>query len=79
MFAYYLELGLRSLRRNPVLTALMIFGIALGIAASMTSLTVFHLMGSDPIPWKSDRLHYVQLDNWDRTRVTTKTAIRRIN
>lgn len=65
MFAYYLELGLRSLRRNPVLTALMIFGIALGIAASMTSLTVFHLMGSDPIPWKSDRLHYVQLDNWD--------------
>ena len=22
-------------------------------------------MGSDPIPWKSDRLHYVQLDNWD--------------
>jgi putative ABC transport system permease protein len=65
MFAYYLELGLRSLRRNPVLTALMIFGIALGIAASMTSLTVFHLMGSDPIPWKSAKLHYVQLDNWD--------------
>jgi len=23
-----------------------------------------HLMGSDPIPWKSDKLHYVQLDNW---------------
>lgn len=65
MFAYYLELGLRSLRRNPVLTALMVFGIALGIAATMTSLTVFHLMGSDPIPWKSDKLHYVQLDNWD--------------
>lgn len=65
MFGYYLSLGLRSLRRNPVLTALMVFGIALGIAASMTSLTVFRLMGSDPIPWKSDRLHVVQLDNWD--------------
>ena len=65
MFGYYLISGLRSLRRNPVLTALMVFGIALGIAASMTSLTVFHLMGSDPIPWKSDRLHVVQLDNWD--------------
>lgn len=64
MFAYYLQLGLRSLRRNPVLTALMVAGIALGIAASMTTLTVMHLMGSDPIPWKSDRLHYVQLDNW---------------
>lgn len=64
MFAYYLQLGLRSLRRNPILTALMVVGIALGIAASMTTLTVLHLMGSDPIPWKSDRLHYVQLDNW---------------
>lgn len=64
MFSYYLQLGLRSLRRNPVLTALMIAGIALGIAASMTTLTVMHLMGSDPIPWKSDRLHYVQLDSW---------------
>jgi putative ABC transport system permease protein len=41
-----------------------VFGIALGIAASMTTLTVMYLMGSDPIPWKSDKLHYVQLDNW---------------
>ncbi|MBA8889754.1 putative ABC transport system permease protein [Dokdonella fugitiva] len=64
MFAYYLQLGLRSLRRNPILTALMVVGIALGIAASMTTLTVLHLMGSNPIPWKSDKLHYVQLDNW---------------
>lgn len=64
MLAYYLQLGLRSLKRNPILTALMVVGIALGIAASMTTLTVLHLMGSDPIPWKSDKLHYVQLDNW---------------
>ena len=49
MFAYYLQLGLRSLRRNPILTALMVAGIALGIAASMTTLTVLHLMGADPI------------------------------
>lgn len=65
MFSYYLLLGLHSLKRNPVLTALMVIGIGLGIAASMTTLTVLHLMGSDPIPWKSDKLHYVQLDNWD--------------
>ncbi|MCR6701990.1 MAG: ABC transporter permease [Dokdonella sp.] len=64
MFSYYLQLGLRSLRRNPILTALMVLGIALGIGASMTTLTVFYLMGSDPIPWKSSKLHYVQLDNW---------------
>ena len=65
MFGYYIQLGLRSLRRNPVLTLLMVLGIGLGIAASMTTLTVMHLMGADPIPWKSDKLHYVQLDNWD--------------
>jgi len=65
MFNYYLQLGLISLKRNPILTALMVFGIALGIAASMTSLTLMHMMGGDPIPWKSDKLHYVQLDNWD--------------
>src|SRR5687768_9758054 len=64
MWAYYLQLGLRSLRRNPILTALMLAGIGLSIAASMTTLAVLHLMGSDPMPWKSDKLHYVQLDNW---------------
>ena len=57
----------------------MVLGIGLGIAASMTTLTVMHLMGSDPIPWKSDKLHYVQLDNWDvRTIRTTTTGVRRI-
>jgi putative ABC transport system permease protein len=65
MLSYYFQLGMRSLKRNPVLTALMVLGIALGIGASMTSLTVFHLMSSDPIPWKSDKLFVPQLDSWD--------------
>ena len=34
MFSYYLRLALLSLRRNPVLTALMVAAIALGIGAS---------------------------------------------
>jgi len=37
MFAYYLQLGLRSLRRNPTLTALMVIAIGAGVATSMTS------------------------------------------
>jgi putative ABC transport system permease protein len=41
MFAYYFNLALRSFRRNKVLTALMVLAIALGIGASMTTLTVF--------------------------------------
>lgn len=62
MFAHYLHLALRSFRRNKALTALMVLAIALGIGASMTTLTVFHVLSGDPIPSKSDRLFYVQLD-----------------
>lgn len=68
MFTYYLQMGLHSLKRNRVLTVLMVLGIGLGVSASMTTLTVLYLMGADPIPWKSDRLHIVQLDNWDPQR-----------
>ncbi len=39
MFAYSLEIALRSLRRNLVLTALMVAAIGVGIGASMTMLT----------------------------------------
>lgn len=62
MLAYYFNLSLRSFRRNKVLTALMVLAIALGIGASMTTLTVFHVLSSDPIPGKSDRLFYPQLE-----------------
>jgi len=62
MFGYYLNLALRSFRRNRVLTALMVLAIALGIGACMTTLTVFRVLSGDPIPHKSDRLFYIQLD-----------------
>ena len=65
MFTYYLELALRSLRRNKVLTALMVVAIALGIGACMTTLTVLHVLSGDPIPSKSARLFYPQLDPQD--------------
>lgn len=64
MFSYYLQLGLRSLRRNPVLTALMVMAIGFGVAASMTTYSVFRATSRDPIPQKSDVLYNVQLDNW---------------
>jgi putative ABC transport system permease protein len=62
MFGYYFDLALRSFRRNKALTALMVLAIALGIGASMTTLTVFHVLSGDPIPQKSDKLFVVQLD-----------------
>jgi putative ABC transport system permease protein len=62
MFGYYLDLALRSFRRNKALTALMVLAIALGIGASMTTLTVFHVLSGDPLPDKSAKLFYPQLD-----------------
>jgi putative ABC transport system permease protein len=64
MFTYYFRLGLRSLRRNMVLTVLMIAAIAVGIGACMTALTVFRAMSGDPIPQKSSQLFAPQIDNW---------------
>ncbi|MCW8926415.1 MAG: ABC transporter permease, partial [Xanthomonadales bacterium] len=65
MFSYYLKLGLLSIRRNPLMSALMVAAIAVGIGACMSILTVNYAMGGNPIPQKSDQLFYVQLDSWD--------------
>lgn len=62
MFGYYLDLALRSLKRNRMLTALMVLAIAVGIGASMTTLTVMYLLSGDPLPGKSAHLYYPQLD-----------------
>lgn len=62
MFGYYFDLAWRSLRRNKVLTVLMVLAIGLGIGASMTMLTVLHVMTADPIPGKSGKLFYPQVD-----------------
>jgi putative ABC transport system permease protein len=62
MFGYYLDLALRSLKRNKVITALMVIAIAVGIGASMTTLTVMHLLSGDPVPTRSGTLFYPQVD-----------------
>jgi putative ABC transport system permease protein len=62
MFGYYLRLALVSMRRNPVLTGLMVLAIAVGIGASMTTLTVLYLLSGDPLPGKSAHLYFPQLD-----------------
>jgi len=61
MFSYYLQLALRSFRRNRLLTALMVLAIAFGVGASMTTLTVLHVLSADPIPG-NHQLHRVELD-----------------
>jgi putative ABC transport system permease protein len=72
VFGYYLDLALRSLKRNPVLTGLMIAAIGVGIGASMTALSVSRAMSGDPIPDKSQQLFVVQIDSWGPISPTSK-------
>jgi len=68
MFLYNIRIGLKSLRRNPVLTALLIGAIALGICVSTSFIALRRIFEKDPLPGKSQNLFYVRLDNWDPTR-----------
>lgn len=62
MFSYYLRLATASLRRTPVITTLMVIAIGLGIGASMTMVTVLHVMSGDPLPGRSATIFYPHLD-----------------
>ena len=42
---------------SPILTALMVLAIGLGIGASMTMLTVLHVLDGDPLPGLSAQLY----------------------
>lgn len=68
MFSYNIKLALKSMRRNPIMTALMIAAIAVGIGISMTTLTVHYMMSGNPIPEKSDTLFAITMDSWNPLR-----------
>jgi putative ABC transport system permease protein len=63
MVGYYLRLALVSFKSRWMMTMLMIVAIAVGVAITMTAYTVLNVMSSDPIPWKSNQLFAVQVDN----------------
>jgi putative ABC transport system permease protein len=64
MTGYHLRLALLALKRNRVLTALMVCAIGIGIGASMTALTVFYAMSGNPMADKNGTLFVPLLDNW---------------
>lgn len=65
MFSYHLKTALLSIRRNPVLSALMVIAIGLGISVFLSLYAGYHLFQQDPLPRKSDRVYRVLLDSWD--------------
>ncbi len=64
MLAYDFQLAIRSLKRHPGLSALMMVAVALGIAVCAITFTVYHAMATNPIEWKSDQLYEVTIDSW---------------
>jgi putative ABC transport system permease protein len=74
MLGYYIELAVRSLRRNVVLTALMIVAVGVGIGVSMTALATLRAMSGNPIPDKSAQLFVPHINAWDPARGKPGTA-----
>lgn len=68
MLGYNTRVAIKSLRRHPLLAAVIVAGIALGIWASTTFTTVRHMFARDPLPGRSSRIFYVRMDNWDPAR-----------
>jgi putative ABC transport system permease protein len=65
MFLYQVRIAWRSLLRNPVLSSLLVVGIAMGIAVASVFVTAYYIFSGNPIPQKSDKLFFVQLDAWN--------------
>jgi len=68
MFKYNVKLAFKSMRRNPIMTGLMVAAIAVGIGVSITTLTVYYLMSGNPIPDKSNELFAITMDSWNPLR-----------
>ena len=63
MFAYHVRLAWISIRKTPVLSALVVSAIGLGIGVCISILTVYTLMSRDPAPGYSDQLYTYKLHN----------------
>jgi putative ABC transport system permease protein len=64
MLSYQLRTALQSLRRDPGHAALVVMGIALGVAVATLFSAIHHAFARDPVPGKSGSLYYVRLDSW---------------
>lgn len=75
MFSHYLLLAVYSFKRSRMLTVLMMLAIGLGIGASMTMITVLHVMSGDPLPERSDRLYVPTIDPRPISHTKTKDDV----
>jgi putative ABC transport system permease protein len=74
MLGYYAATAISSLRRSKALATLMVLVIGLGIGASMTMITIFHVLSGDPLPGRSDHLYAPVIDGRPLVRERGESA-----
>lgn len=62
MFGYYLDLAWRACLRGPAMVVLLVLTMAIGIASTMTAMTIFAALSGDPLPGISGKLYVVTMD-----------------
>ncbi|MGH8052939.1 MAG: ABC transporter permease [Stenotrophomonas sp.] len=67
---YTLETGLRGCLRHPRTMALVVLTLGLGLASVMTMLTLLSVLGADPLPGISHKLHIA----WADSRAAAKSG-----
>ena len=67
---YTLETGLRGCLRHPRTMALVVLTLGLGLASVMTMLTLLSVLGADPLPGVSHKLHIA----WADSRAAAKSG-----
>src|ERR1700734_3100020 len=63
MLWHDLRLAVLSIRRNPLIAAIIVAVIAIGIGTSVMAITLYHAKAGNPIWWKNDVLFRVMLDS----------------
>ncbi|MEJ0005945.1 MAG: ABC transporter permease [Steroidobacteraceae bacterium] len=64
MLGYYIELAIRSLKRNIAFTVLVVAAVGIGIGTCMTEFSFMYALLGNPVPDKALRLVVPQIDAW---------------
>lgn len=62
MFDYYLRLALRRCRQSVPMVLLLVLTMAIGIASTMTAVTIFNALSGEPLPGISPHLYVATMD-----------------
>ncbi|PUA29179.1 MAG: hypothetical protein B0W54_00800 [Cellvibrio sp. 79] len=65
MFWYQCQLALRAIRKTPILSSVMIFILATGVAVTTICYTHYYHLKKNPLAHKDNSLFLLQTDSWD--------------